>query len=129
MIRKSALPPLRTPALIRILLLAACQMAHGGRDDALVGTVNDLYIQARTFEDSSQMLLAMRTLMAAARLQPRDVRVMKKLQSVHRSVTAFVPVPYEGATLAMPVWIPKTPGFASEPGSADSMVRAPELCP
>jgi hypothetical protein len=126
----SALPPLRTwTALIRLLFLAACVVVRGGGDDALVGTVNDLYIQARTFEDGSQMLLAMRTLTAAARLLPRDARVMKKLRSVHRDVAAFVPVSYEGATLTMPVWIPKTPGVPSEPGSADGMVCAPKLYP
>ena len=94
-------------------------------DDALLRTANDLYMQARSFEDSQMMLLAMRTLMAAARLLPTDTRVIKKRQQIHAQVSAVVAVPFEGETLALPVWIPQTPSTPGQVGSADDMVRTP----
>lgn len=109
--------------LAAICMVQPVRVQHGSADEALIGTVNDLYMQARTFEDGSRMLLAMRTLTTAARLLPSDARVMKKLRNVHRNVVAVVAVSYENSTFAMPVWRPKVRGFASEPGSADDMVR------
>jgi hypothetical protein len=62
-------------AVVLVVFVARC----GGRepDEALLGTVNDLYVQARGFEDARQMLTAMRTLTTALRLLPSDARVRR----------------------------------------------------
>ena len=107
-----------------VLALLAARCGGQASDDALLGTVNDLYVQAREFEDERQMLTALRTLAAAARLLPSDARVRRKLRQVHARVRAVVPVQHGGETLVMPVWVHETPAPVGEAGSADDMVRA-----
>lgn len=114
--------------LAALFLLVIGSSAPEGtiNEDAILRTANDLYMQARAFEDSSQMLTAMRTLTAALRLLPTDARIAKKLRQVQAQAISSVAVPYEGNTLAMPVWIPQILSHPGEPGSADDMVRTPD---
>ena len=117
------------------VLLAACVLlaslssathAHDNTDQEWAeNTVNDLFMRARSYEESRDSLLAMRTYQTALRVLPADLRIRRKLLAIHRSVVATVPVHHDGRILLLPIFgRPSTVPAPATPGSADSLVAA-----
>ncbi|KAJ1476670.1 hypothetical protein T484DRAFT_1824159 [Baffinella frigidus] len=122
-------PPCARCLLAAFVLLALLSSATHAQQDTsqewAENTVNDLFMRARSYEDSSDQLLAMRTYQTALRVLPSDLRIRRKLLAIHRSVVATVPVKHDGRILLLPIFGRPHPVPApATPGSADSLVAA-----
>jgi len=92
-------------ACVLLALLSSATHAHNTTDQEWAeNTANDLFMRARSYEESRDPLLAMRTYQTALRVLPSDSRIRRKLLAIHRSVVATAPVHHAGRILLLPIF-------------------------